>query len=221
MDKSLYTSVQVEPSETFVSFVNSAGGGLRFPFAGASSVADCHASQACGCWGLAGVLESVPSCHALLPNYPNRGPRPHLRLACSHCRPQRLPNGLTCADEATDVTINLKDFKAMLGLCENLGAQVKLAKETSCLVCFGRCGQQGSGQGGQSAPRTACVAAVRLCLSMTSSPPCFPPRWHRSGCGLTAPATRSWQNRTSRTPRARQAGSGAFWGWTAVIKHAA
>ncbi|KAI7844934.1 hypothetical protein COHA_001581 [Chlorella ohadii] len=50
VDKSLYTSVQVEPSETFVSFVNS-------------------------------------------------------------------------ADEATDVTINLKDFKAMLGLCENLGAQ--------------------------------------------------------------------------------------------------
>lgn len=30
-----------------------------------------------------------------------------------------------CADEVTDVTINLKDFKAMLGLCENLGAQVR------------------------------------------------------------------------------------------------
>ena len=28
VDKSLYTSVQVEPSETFVSFVNSAGGGV-------------------------------------------------------------------------------------------------------------------------------------------------------------------------------------------------
>ncbi|PRW61626.1 Cell cycle checkpoint control RAD9A [Chlorella sorokiniana] len=53
MDKSLYTSVQVEPSETFVSFVNS-------------------------------------------------------------------------ADEVTDVTINLKDFKAMLGLCENLGVQIRL-----------------------------------------------------------------------------------------------
>ncbi|KAL4452547.1 hypothetical protein ABPG75_008209 [Micractinium tetrahymenae] len=53
VDKSLYTSVQVEPSETFLSFVNS-------------------------------------------------------------------------ADEATDVTFNLKDFKAMLSLCENLGTHVRL-----------------------------------------------------------------------------------------------
>jgi hypothetical protein len=31
-----------------------------------------------------------------------------------------------CADEATDVTVNLKDFKAMLSLCENLGTHIKL-----------------------------------------------------------------------------------------------
>ncbi|KAI3432588.1 hypothetical protein D9Q98_004136 [Chlorella vulgaris] len=53
VDKSLYTSVQVEPTETFLSYVNS-------------------------------------------------------------------------ADEATDVTVNLKDFKAMLSLCENLGTHIKL-----------------------------------------------------------------------------------------------
>ena len=43
--------------------------------------------------------------------------------------PAPLP--LCCAllyyvDEATDVTINLKDFKAMLSLCENLGTHIRL-----------------------------------------------------------------------------------------------
>ncbi|EFN51476.1 hypothetical protein CHLNCDRAFT_140230 [Chlorella variabilis] len=53
VDKSLYTSVQVEPIETFLTYVNS-------------------------------------------------------------------------ADEATDVTFNMKDFKAILSLCENLGTHIKL-----------------------------------------------------------------------------------------------
>ena len=104
VDKSLYTSVQVEPSETFVSYVNSAGGPqMPPPLRGAWGA--CPAAQR-----RAAVLETR--------QVPARDPAP--------TAPLLLTSSLTCADEVTDVTINLKDFKAMLGLCENLGAQVML-----------------------------------------------------------------------------------------------
>lgn len=114
VDKSLYTSVQVEPSETFVSYINSAGGPQMPPPLGGCGVRVQLPHAARQCWEHGRRLPVIQPL-----------PRPFFLRTSS----------LTHADEVTDVTINLKDFKAMLGLCENLGAQVMLLGVHARLGC--------------------------------------------------------------------------------------
>ena len=106
--KSLYTSVQLDPTETFLAYVNSSGWilgwGMRW----------CVVCVGVGGGPRMGTHGTACCCFAALHQLHMRSPI--ARAACL----------LVCVDEATDVTINLKDLKAILSLCENLGTNMKL-----------------------------------------------------------------------------------------------
>lgn len=189
VDRSLYTSVQVEPSETFLSFVNSAGEAGRGGAGGVGQGRGRHAPPAArrragrrrcampgappsgNCTGALGMLHSAASSEAATREVTASVRR--ILLVCSMRgappagRPTPTPPHmppLPSSDEATDVTFNLKDFKAMLSLCENLGTHIRLWFDSpgNPLVAEPCFAAGTHGQVGRTARACASVRVVRV-----------------------------------------------------------